>query len=154
MTGGRLRRVRDHLVGEEAFMLTYGDGVANVDMGELLKFHRGHGKPATLTAVQPMERFGLLDFDGPDTVRSFREKPRDPNAFINGGFFVLDPKVIDYIDADDMPWERAPLERLSAEGGLKAFRHLGFWQCMDTLRDKILLEDLWRKGEAPWKLWD
>lgn len=154
MTGGRLRRVREHLKGEDAFLLTYGDGVSDVDLAALIKFHRGHGKLATLTAVQPVERFGVLDFDGPDTVKSFREKPLDPNVFINGGFFVLDPKVIDYIDSDDMPWERIPLERLSAEGNLKAFRHTGFWQCMDTLRDKNLLEERWQKGNAPWKLWD
>jgi glucose-1-phosphate cytidylyltransferase len=154
MTGGRLRKVKDHLRGEEAFMLTYGDGVANVDLDALLKFHRAHGKLATLTAVQPVERFGVLDFDGADTVKSFREKPKTADTFINGGYFVLDPKVLDYIDSDDMPWERAPLERLSSEGNLKAYRHLGFWQCMDTLRDKLLLEDLWRKDEAPWKVWD
>jgi glucose-1-phosphate cytidylyltransferase len=153
MTGGRLRKVREHLKGEERFLMTYGDGVADVDIDALVKFHKSHGKLATLTAVQPIERFGMLDLAPDGTVKSFKEKPQDPNSFINGGFFVLSPKVIDYVDADDMPWERAPLEKLSAQGDLKAFRHSGFWQCMDTLRDKTFLEGLWKKGDAPWKRW-
>ncbi len=154
MTGGRLRRVQPYLKDEDCFMLTYGDGVADVDLGALLKFHRSHGKPATLTAVQPNERFGVLEFGAQDSVVSFREKPRGSQVYISGGFFVLHPKVLDLIDSDDTPWERSPLERLSAAGDLKAFKHHGFWQCMDTLRDKTLLEDLWRKGAAPWKTWD
>jgi glucose-1-phosphate cytidylyltransferase len=153
MTGGRLRRIRSHLEGEEAFCMTYGDGLSTVDLKALLAFHRGHGKLATLTAINPAERFGLLNLVDKDTVGSFREKQASTQVHVNGGFFVLSPKVLDYIDSDDMPWEQAPLERLSAEGNLKAFRHPGFWQCMDTLRDKVLLEDLWKKGEAPWKLW-
>ena len=146
MTGGRLRRIRAHLEGEDAFCMTYGDGLSTVDLKALLAFHRGHGKLATLTAINPAERFGLLNLVDKDSVGSFREKQASTQVHVNGGFFVLSPKVLDYIDADDMPWERTPLERLSAEGNLKAFRHPGFWQCMDTLRDKILLEyyRLWR----------
>ena len=153
MTGGRLRRIRAHLEGDDAFCMTYGDGLSTVDLKALLAFHRGHGRLATLTAINPAERFGLLNLVDGDTVGSFREKQASPQVHVNGGFFVLSPKVLDYIDSDDMPWERTPLERLSAEGNLKAYRHPGFWQCMDTLRDKLLLEDLWKKGEAPWKLW-
>jgi glucose-1-phosphate cytidylyltransferase len=153
MTGGRLRQLKPYLKDEDCFMVTYGDGVADVDVSALLKFHQSHGRLATLTAVQPSERFGVLDFDANDTVLSFREKPRDSQIYISGGFFALHPKVLDYIAGDDMPWERAPMERLCAEGQMKAFKHKGFWQCMDTLRDKILLEELWKKGDAPWKTW-
>lgn len=152
MTGGRLRRIRDHVKDEKAFLLTYGDGLATVDLRGLIDFHSRHGKLATLTAVAPPERFGLLEFEGADTVRHFREKPQVEQVYVNGGFFVLSPKVLDYIDDDAMPFERAPLERLASEGELKAFKHQGFWQCMDTQRDKTLLEELWMKG-APWKKW-
>lgn len=153
MTGGRLRRVRPYLEGDEAFCMTYGDGVCTVDLKTLVAFHRGHGKLATLTAINPAERFGLLDLADDNTVKSFHEKRASAGVHVNGGFFVLSPKVLDYIASDDIPWEKAPLERLSVEGELRAFRHPGFWQCMDTLRDKLLLEDLWKRGEAPWKVW-
>jgi glucose-1-phosphate cytidylyltransferase len=152
MTGGRLRRVRDYLKDDDAFLMTYGDGLSTVDLKGLVEFHRGHGKLATLTAINPPERFGLIEFEDEQTVRSFKEKPQLSQAFVNGGFFMLSPKVLDYVDSDDMPFERVPLERLASEGQLKAFKHQGFWQCMDTQRDKTLLEDLWKKG-APWKLW-
>jgi len=153
MTGGRLRRIRQYVERDEAFCMTYGDGLSTVDIGALVDFHRSHGKAATLTAINPAERFGLLELSDDGTVESFREKKSASQVYVNGGFFVLSPTVLDYIDSDDTPWERAPLERLSSEGNLKAFRHRGFWQCMDTLRDKLLLEDLWKKGEAPWKRW-
>jgi glucose-1-phosphate cytidylyltransferase len=153
MTGGRMRRIRPYLGDDGAFCMTYGDGLSTVDLRALLEFHRSHGKLATLTAINPAERFGLLDLGEDGTVRSFREKRAAPSVHVNGGFFVLSPKVLDYIDSDETSWELAPLERLSSEGQLKAYRHPGFWQCMDTQRDKLLLEDLWKKGEAPWKLW-
>jgi glucose-1-phosphate cytidylyltransferase len=153
MTGGRLLKLKEYLKDEKCFLMTYGDGVSNVDIGALVKFHFAHGKLATLTAVQPTARFGTLEFDGADSIVSFREKPRDSEPFISGGFFALSPKTLDYIAGDDTFWEREPLERLSAEGNLKAFKHHGFWQCMDTLRDRNFLEELWRKGEAPWKIW-
>jgi glucose-1-phosphate cytidylyltransferase len=133
-------------------MMTYGDGVSNVNLGELLKFHRSHGKLATVTAVRPPARFGGLEFEG-DRVARFSEKPQTGEGWINGGFFVLEPKVLDYIDGDATHWEREPLERLAAEGQLMAFRHEDFWQCMDTLRDKRILESLWESGQAPWKVW-
>jgi len=153
MTGGRLKRVKEYLKGEKTFLMTYGDGVSNVDITALVKFHEAHGKLATLTAVQPTERFGVLEFGEENTVKSFREKPSDGNVFISGGFFALSPKVLDFIPGDDTFWERGPLERLCAEGDLKAYKHQGFWQCMDTMRDKIMLEELWHKGGAPWKNW-
>ncbi|HEX6987189.1 MAG TPA: glucose-1-phosphate cytidylyltransferase [Planctomycetaceae bacterium] len=152
MTGGRIRRLRG-LVGGETFMATYGDGVADVDLGALVRFHRSHGRLATVTAVHPPARFGCLGIDG-DAVRSFAEKPQTSEGWINGGFFVFEPEVIDYIDGDDVPLERGPLERLSRDGQLMAFRHPGFWQPMDTLRDKQLLEELWNSGRAPWKMWN
>jgi glucose-1-phosphate cytidylyltransferase len=151
-TGGRLRRLASRLRDDGTFMMTYGDGVSNVNLGELLKFHRSHGKLATVTAVRPPARFGGLEFEG-DRVARFSEKPQTGEGWINGGFFVLEPKVLDYIDGDGTHWEREPLERLAAEGQLMAFRHKDFWQCMDTLRDKRLLESLWEKGEPPWKVW-
>ena len=152
MTGGRLRRVANYLDREEPFCFTYGDGVADVDISALIAFHKKHGRKATLTAVMPPGRYGALSLEG-DTVLKFLEKPPGDNAFINGGFFVLDPSVIDYIDNDGTSWEDEPLQRLAREGDLRAWRHTGFWQPMDTLRDKNRLEDLWSGGEAPWKVW-
>jgi glucose-1-phosphate cytidylyltransferase len=151
MTGGRLKRVRPYL-GDDDFFMTYGDGVSDVDIGALLAFHKDHGLAATLTSVVPPGRFGALDLKG-DVVRSFTEKPAGDGAQINGGFFVLSPRVIDLIDGDDTIWEREPLERLARERQLAAFRHVGFWQPMDTLRDKTHLEELWSTGSAPWKVW-
>lgn len=152
MTGGRIRRVGDYVRDEEAFFMTYGDGVSDVDLGALLAFHREQGVLATLTAVQPPGRFGALNMDG-TRVTHFEEKPQGDSGWINGGFFVLSPRVLDYIDGDHTVWERDPLERLSGEGQLAAYRHRGFWQPMDTLRDKTQLEDLWARGRAPWKVW-
>ena len=152
MTGGRLRRVREYIKDEEAFCFTYGDGLANVDIAASLSFHKGHGKLATVTAVLPPGRFGSLARDG-DSVSGFIEKPRGDGGWINGGFFVLSPKVIDYIAADSTSWELEPMAKLAAEDQLHAFEHNGFWQPMDTLRDKNLLEDLWASGEAPWRMW-
>lgn len=152
MTGGRIRRVADYVRDEEAFFMTYGDGVSDVDLGALLAFHRRQGVLATLTAVQPPGRFGALNMDG-TRVTHFEEKPQGDSGWINGGFFVLSPRVLDHIDGDHTVWERDPLERLSAEGQLAAFRHRGFWQPMDTLRDKNQLEELWAGGRAPWKVW-
>jgi glucose-1-phosphate cytidylyltransferase len=151
ITGGRVKRLEASL-RDGTFMMTYGDGVSNVNLGELLKFHRSHGKLATVTAVRPPARFGGLEFEG-DRVARFSEKPQTGEGWINGGYFVLEPKVLDYIDGDATHWEREPLERLAAEGELMAFRHEDFWQCMDTLRDKRLLESLWEQGEPPWKVW-
>lgn len=150
MTGGRLRRVRDYLLDD--FCLTYGDGLANVDIHGLIEFHRAHGKPATVTAVQPPGRFGALALEN-TTVRGFLEKPRGDGGWINGGFFVLATSVIDYITGDTVSWEVEPMRRLSDEGNLEAFFHTGFWQPMDTLRERLLLEDLWNSGKAPWKSW-
>jgi len=152
MTGGRLRRVKDYLKDEEAFCFTYGDGVADVDIAASIAFHKAHGKLATVTAVLPPGRFGALAREG-DAVRGFIEKPRGDGGWINGGFFVLSPKVIDYIAADSTSWELEPMAKLAAENQLHAFEHNGFWQPMDTLREKNLLEDLWASGEAPWKQW-
>ncbi len=152
MTGGRLRRVKEYLKDEEAFCFTYGDGVADVDITASIAFHKAHGKLATVTAVLPPGRFGALAREG-DAVRGFIEKPRGDGGWINGGFFVLSPKVIDYIAADSTSWELEPMAQLAAENQLHAFEHNGFWQPMDTLREKNLLEDLWASGEAPWKQW-
>ncbi|WP_443190541.1 glucose-1-phosphate cytidylyltransferase [Pseudomonas indica] len=151
LTGGRLKRVREHL-GDEPFCFTYGDGVGDIDIGALLEFHKRHGKPATVTAIQPPGRYGALNLDD-NVVRNFQEKPAGDGAWINGGYFVLDPSVIDYIDGDQCSWEGEPLMRLSAENKLMAYQHRGFWQAMDTLRDKNQLEDLWSRGQAPWKVW-
>ena len=152
MTGGRLKRVAHHLAGEEAFCFTYGDGVTDIDIAAQLAFHRKHGRLATVTAVRPPGRYGALDTTG-GRVNGFTEKPRGDGALINGGFFVLSPNVIPYIAEDSTSWEAAPLETLASEGELMAFEHLGFWQPMDTLREKTLLEDLWNSGRAPWKTW-
>ncbi len=150
-TGGRLRRLR-RWIGNEPFCMTYGDGVSDVDISALMAFHKAHGKLATVTAVRPPARFGGLEIAG-DEVRAFAEKNQASEGWINGGFFVLEPKVLDYIDADETLWERDPLERLASEGELHAFRHEGFWQPMDTLRDLRLLESLWAGGAPPWKKW-
>ncbi len=152
MTGGRLKRVRDYL-GDEPFMLTYGDGLSDVDITALLAFHRDQGRAATVTAVQPSGRFGALELGDGGVVSSFTEKPAGDGAWINGGFFVLEPEVFDYIEGDSTSWEREPLEGLARDGKLSAFRHEGFWQPMDTLRDKLALEALWAAGNAPWKVW-
>jgi len=151
MTGGRLKCIREHL-GDEPFCFTYGDGVADVNIRELIEFHHNHGKLATVTAIQPPGRYGALNIDGTQ-VSSFQEKPAGDGAWINGGYFVLDPSVIDYIADDQTSWEAEPLMRLATEGNLMAYQHRGFWQAMDTLRDKNHLEDLWSKGSPPWKHW-
>ena len=152
MTGGRLKRVRDYL-GEDDFCFTYGDGVSDVDVGKLLAYHREQGKLATVTAVQPPGRFGVLGIDDAGLVREFYEKPHGEGGWINGGFFVLSPKVVDFIDADETSWEVEPMNRLAREGNLAAYHHDGFWQPMDTLRDRHHLEELWASGKAPWKTW-
>ena len=151
MTGGRLRRIKSYL-GDEVFCFTYGDGLSDVNITQLIAHHQEQGKLATLTATQPPGRFGAINLEHVQ-ITSFQEKPAGDGAWINGGFFVLSPKVIDYIDADDTVWEREPMERLAAEGQFTAYRHSGFWQPMDTLRDKINLETLWQSGQAPWKIW-
>ncbi len=152
MTGGRLKRVAPYLKGEDAFCFTYGDGVGDVDISALIDFHRAHGKLATLTATQPPGRFGALSLNG-ERITSFKEKPHGDGSWINGGFFVLSPKVIDRIAGDATLWEREPMESLAHDGEFSAYFHKGFWQPMDTLRDKTLLEDLWASGKAPWKVW-
>lgn len=152
MTGGRLARVKEYIKDEEAFCFTYGDGVSDIDIGQLIEFHQKHGKLATLTAVTPPGRFGALDIQN-GVIKSFREKPKGDGALINGGFFVLSPKVIDLIDGDECVWEQRPLEQLAKDDELMAFNHDGFWQPMDTLRDKMYLEELWQNNQAPWKLW-
>jgi glucose-1-phosphate cytidylyltransferase len=153
MTGGRLKRVADYVRDEEAFCLTYGDGVSNVNITDLIAFHKTQKVKTTVTAAAPPGRFGALDISG-NKVNKFMEKPKGKSAMINGGFFVLSPQVIDYIEDDHTLWERAPLERLAKEGELAAFQHYGFWQPMDTLRDKLYLEELWKSGKAPWKIWE
>ncbi len=152
MTGGRLRRVRDYVHDESAFCFTYGDGVSDVDIAATIRFHHGHGKLATVTAVQPPGRYGALQCFGA-TVTGFSEKPRGDGGMINGGFFVLSPRCLDRIDGDATAWEREPMAQLAADGQLMAFEHGGFWQPMDTLREKNLLESLWTSGQAPWKTW-
>ncbi|TAN70541.1 MAG: glucose-1-phosphate cytidylyltransferase [Methylobacter sp.] len=152
MTGGRLKRVAEYLKDEESFCFTYGDGVADVDIAASIAFHKTHGRLATVTAVQPPGRFGSLALDG-DAVRGFVEKPHGDGGWINGGFFVLSPQVIDMIEGDETSWELAPMARLAAKDQLRAFEHSGFWQPMDTLREKNLLEELWDSGKAPWKVW-
>ncbi len=151
-TGGRLKRVASYLQGEQAFCFTYGDGVADVDIRGSIEFHHAHGKLATITAVQPPGRFGTLQLQGAQ-VTTFAEKPRGEGGLINGGYFVLSPGVLELIDGDASPWESAPLEALTCQNQLMAYEHAGFWQPMDTLREKTLLEDLWHSGKAPWKVW-
>lgn len=153
MTGGRLKRVAPYL-GAEPFCLTYGDGLSDIDIGAEIAFHRRHGKLATVAAVQPPGRFGVLNIDKDRQVSSFEEKPSDEIGWINGGFFILDPEVIKFIEGDETSWERAPLTTLAKEGELAAFEHKGFWQACDTLRDKRELEKLWNSGAAPWRVWD
>ena len=150
-TGGRIKRVAEYL-NDEDFCLTYGDGVGDIDITRLIAFHRQQGRLATLTATQPPGRFGALNFEGSQVI-NFEEKPQGDGGWINGGFFVLSPKVIDYIHGDATLWEREPMQRLASEGQMSAFFHHGFWQPMDTLRDKIHLEELWQSGKAPWKVW-
>ena len=152
MTGGRLARVRQYLENEEAFIMTYGDGLSDVDIGALVAFHRQHGRLATVTAVTPPSRFGALEVDGGQVTR-FKEKPAGEGSLINGGFFVLSPRVIDLIEGDHTVWETTPMETLVAQEQLSAFHHSGFWLPMDTLRDKLQLEKLWSTGNAPWKIW-
>ncbi len=149
-TGGRIKRLAPHM-GNETFMLTWGDGVSDIDIKKLVAFHRSHGKLATLTAVRPPARFGYLEMDG-ERIVEFSEKNQLKEGWINGAFFVLEPGVFEYIDGDDTLFEKEPLERLAREGQLMAYRHTGFWQCMDTLREKRILEELWQSGRAPWKL--
>ncbi|CAH8182282.1 glucose-1-phosphate cytidylyltransferase [Vibrio aestuarianus] len=153
MTGGRLGRVADYLKDEEAFCFTYGDGVGDVDITKTIEFHKSHGKNATLTATFPPGRFGALDIAA-GQVKSFKEKPKGDGAMINGGFFVLSPEVLKLIDGDSCTWEQYPLNKLAEDGELMAYEHHGFWQPMDTLRDKVYLEELWQDGKAPWKIWE
>jgi glucose-1-phosphate cytidylyltransferase len=152
MTGGRVRRIRDYIKDDDCFCLTYGDGLSNINIAESIAFHRNHGKLATVTAVQTAGSYGVLDLQG-EKVGAFREKPAGDSAYINAGFFVLSPRVIDYIDGDDTVWEKKPLEMLASRGELMAYRHSGFWHCVDTLRDRTQAEALWDSGKAPWKLW-
>jgi len=153
MTGGRLKRVKDY-IGDETFCLTYGDGLTDLDIRKLIAFHRNQETLMTLTAVQPPGRFGVFSLDSSQNkILTFREKPQGDGAWINGGFFVLEPGVMDYIEGDSTVWEREPMENLAQDGMLAAYRHHGYWQNMDTLRDKNLLEDLWQSGKAPWKIW-
>ena len=150
-TGGRIKRLQPW-IGNERFLLTWGDGVSNVNIPELIRFHESHGKLATVTAVRPPARFGCMEFDG-KFVTAFSEKPQTSEGWINGAFFVLEPEVFDYIEGDDTPFERAPMEGLARDRQLVAYQHDSFWQCMDTLRDKLLLERMWDSGKAPWKTW-
>lgn len=152
MTGGRVKRIKDY-INNEPFMLTYGDGVSNVNIKELVEFHKSHGRMATVTTTQPSGRFGSLDMDMNGHVNAFQEKPKGDGGWINAGFFVMQPEVLDYIEADHTILEKEPLENIARDGELRAFKHTGFWQPMDTLRDKNYLEDLWNKNESPWKTW-
>jgi glucose-1-phosphate cytidylyltransferase len=151
-TGGRLKRVHSYLENEKSFCFTYGDGLADINIPGLIQFHEKHGKLATITAVQPPGRYGGLNIQN-SMVKNFTEKPRGDGGWINGGFFVLNPKCINYIDSDNMPWEHEPLQNIANDGELMAFEHQGFWQPMDTLREKKLLQELWESGKAPWKTW-
>lgn len=153
MTGGRIKRIKDY-VNNEAFMLTYGDGVSDVNIDELVKFHKAHGKMATLTAVTTGQRFGVLGIGEGDSIDQFREKKNEDGSYINGGFMVLEPEIFDYIEGDSTTFEKEPLETVAEEGQLMAYKHDGFWQCMDAMRDKQQLEALWASGKAPWKSWD
>ncbi len=152
LTGGRIKRIKDY-VGDEAFFMTYGDGVSDVDISKLYEFHKSKGGLATLTAVQPEGRFGIIDIES-DKVASFREKDKQDMGWINGGFMVLEPEVFDYIEGDKTTFEKYPMEKLAEEGNLNCYKHHGFWQCMDTLRDKEKLEKMWSTGSAPWKKWN
>lgn len=152
MTGGRVKRIRDY-VGNEPFMLTYGDGVSDINLKELEEFHRAHGKTATISAVNIGQRFGVLELDGDGQIHSFREKNDSDGGLINGGFMVLNPEVFDYIEGDATVFEKEPLENLAKNGELMAYHHNGFWKCMDTQRDKMQLEEMWASGRAPWKIW-
>ena len=152
MTGGRIKRVRDY-IGDETFMLTYGDGVADINLERLLAFHKEHDKIATVTAIQPGGRFGMLEITDEARIARFKEKSKEDGGWINGGFMVLKPEIMDYISGDDCVFERYPLEQLAKESQLMAYKHDGFWQCMDTMRDKDLLEALWTEKKAPWKVW-
>ena len=152
MTGGRIKSIRNY-IGNETFMLTYGDGVANVDIHSLIDFHKRQGKHATITSIQPSARYGALDISDNNNVLSFVEKPKGDGAWINGGFFVLEPQVFDYIRGDETIWERESLEKLVNKGQLAAYKHHEFWKCMDTLRDRVELDNLWSSGNAPWKVW-
>jgi glucose-1-phosphate cytidylyltransferase len=154
MTGGRLRRIRTYVEDEDCFCMTYGDGLSSIDIGDLVRFHRDHGLLATLSAVYPAARFGALNIGPSNIVQTFTEKPEGDGGLVNGGFFVLSPKIFDLIDGDDVVWEQSPLETLSKTQSLKAYIHKGFWQPLDTLRDKNLLEKMWATGTAPWKTWD
>lgn len=151
-TGGRLKRLKKWLEREDLFMLTYGDGVADINIKALINFHRAHGKHATVTTVRAPARFGRIVFDE-DRIVNFYEKPEAAEGWINGGYFILNPKVIDYVDGDETIWERDPIERLAKDGQLMGYRHYGFWSCMDTLKEKNYLEELWSSGKAPWKIW-
>lgn len=151
MTGGRIKRIQDHIKG--TFMLTYGDGVSDINIKELLNYHKKTKKSVTITSVQPSGRFGAIDIDDKGNVKSFLEKPKGDGSWINGGFFVLEPEIFNYIKDDTTIWERDPLEKLTKDNKVAAYKYLGFWKCMDTLRDKIELETLWSSGKAPWKLW-
>lgn len=153
MTGGRIKRIRNY-IGHEAFMLTYGDGLADVNVRSLLEFHKSHGRYATITSVQPSGRYGALDITDDNAVISFIEKPKGDGAWVNGGFFVLEPQVFDYIAGDEIIWEREPLENLAKDRQLCAYKHHGLWKCMDTLRDKLDMETLWNSGRAEWKVWE
>lgn len=152
MTGGRIKRAKQH-IGNETFLLTYGDGVADVDIKKTYQFHKSHGKMLTVTAVQPEARYGVLDFTSETDVNGFLEKPIGEGGWINGGFFVCEPQVIDFIADDSTIWEREPMEAIANAKQMKAYRHQGFWQCMDTLRDKTKLQELWESSKAPWKIW-
>jgi glucose-1-phosphate cytidylyltransferase len=153
MTGGRIKRAAKYLEPGEDFCLTYGDGVADVDLRALIDFHRAHGRLASVTSVQPPGRFGSIEFGGDESVRAFHEKPQGDGGWINGGFFVVNPAALDYIDGDAAIWEREPIERLAADDQLRAYRHRGFWHAMDTLRDKQHLEELWASDAPPWRTW-
>lgn len=153
MTGGRIKRVKEY-IGDETFFLTYGDGVSDVDIEKELAFHKSHGKIATMTAISIDQRFGVLDIKENGAIESFREKTKDDGSIINGGFMICEPKIIDYIDDDTTVFEKKPLETMADMGELMAYRHPGFWQCMDTQRDKLKLEELWASGNAPWKVWE
>jgi len=152
MTGGRVKRIQKY-IGNETFMLTYGDGVSNVDINDLLKYHKKKGKTATLTAIQPGGRFGILSVNEQNEIETFAEKAKEDGGWINGGFMVCEPQIFHYLENDTTVFEREPLENLAKEGQLIAYKHEGFWQCMDTLRDKQLLDRLWDSGEAPWMVW-